>query len=315
MTANVETMFYAGQTPWHGLGVALPTDCVAKDAIHHAGLDWNVTLEPLFDKDGHELPRFKATTRSSDQKVLGVVQKRYTPIQNATLFKFADALVEVGKAHFHTAGSLAGGRRVWALAKLPKTIKVLKNDVTEQFLLVMTAHDGTCPTRVIFTPIRVVCQNTMMAALKGATHAVTVRHTSTAQNRLVEAMHVMGAAQAHFDVFGQLAAHLAAKRFSAAELKAFVVALFPTPAGKDEDTLSSQTQSKRDNVIYLFDHGKGHDRIKGTAWAALNGAIEFADYAYGRKTRDAEQRAESVLYGAASILKQRAFDTIIKLAA
>lgn len=316
MTANVETMFYAGQTPWHKLGRALPDNLTADEAYVESGLDWSVNLKPLYDEAHQPIERFKATVRSTDGRVLGVVQKRYMPVQNKELFVFADSLLKVGGAHYHTAGSLAGGRRVWVLAQLPTAVvvKVGKNkDETACYLLVMTAHDGTLPVKVIFTPVRVVCQNTLNLAISQATNMVTVRHTTTAVERMKVAVETMKNAQEYFQNFSELAQHLASKKLNSKQLKEFVESLFPSPRG--EEDISTVLQNKRDNVVYLFEHGRGHDKIKGTAWAALNGAIEFADYAYGRKTNSAEKRAESVLYGAAAYLKQRALTTILKVAA
>lgn len=319
MTANVESMMYIENTPWHGLGKRLDKAANADEALKESGLNWDVRLGGVYGKhDGEtfDIPRYQGVYRSSDQRCLGIVQGRYQPIQNRELFDFMDALVEVGGAHYHTAGSLNNGSRVWGLIRMPETIKV-KADLTETYMLGMSAHDGTCPMKVLYTSIRVVCQNTMQMALKGANAGVSIRHTRTAVDRMIEAQKVLGRSQQYFDKFAEMAKFLSSKRMTVAELKTFVDQLFPQPQGQTEDDISTRLQTKRDNVIYLFDHGKGHDKagVKGTAWAALNAVTEFADYAYGRKERTLEKKAESVIYGSSSLLKQRAVDTLLRLVA
>lgn len=310
--ANVETGMFAGVRPWHEFGTRLPLNIKADEAIVTAGLDWEVVLKE-FEVENQAVERYRATVRSSDKKVLGIVQERYTPIQNAEMFAFAESLVKIGGAHYHTAGALDGGRRVWILLELNDVIKVGKGDITKKYLLLTGSHDRTASFRCLFTPIRVVCQNTLNAALRGSAMGVSIRHTTTAVDRMKLATATLGAAQKDFDVFSQFTAHLATKKFDSKMLKTFVEQVFPSD--KDEDEIPTQLQTKRDNVIYLFDHGKGHDKIKGTAWAALNAVVEFADYAYGRKGATAEKRAASVLYGSAALLKQDATDIMQKLAA
>ena len=163
MSANVESMFSVREKPWHGLGTIIQEACTSKEALHLAGLDWEVKQEPVVykgTKTGHQF-----NIRSSDDTVLGVVGGRYKPVQNADAFAFTDELIG-GDVRYETAGSLANGKRVWMLAKMPDT-KIL-DDVVEPYLCLTNGHDGFSSMKVCMTPVRVVCQNTLNMALKGA---------------------------------------------------------------------------------------------------------------------------------------------------
>ena len=171
MSANVESMFYAGrEKPWHGLGTQVEEAPTSADALRLAGLDWTVQRKPIQVCGGRKVDNFFANVRSSDGAVLGVVSDRYQVVQNAEAFAFTDALIGgEGQVHYETAGSLMGGRKIWLLAKLPDTEIV--GDKTEPYLCFSNTHDGSGAIRVCMTPIRVVCNNTLNIALNGAKRA------------------------------------------------------------------------------------------------------------------------------------------------
>lgn len=181
MSANVESMFYAGrEKPWHGLGTQVEEAPTSADALRLAGLDWTVQRKPIQVCGGRKVDNFFANVRSSDGAVLGVVSDRYQVVQNAEAFAFTDALIGgEGQVHYETAGSLMGGRKIWLLAKLPDTEIV--GDKTEPYLCFSNTHDGSGAIRVCMTPIRVVCNNTLNIALNGAKRAWSVRHTGDIQ--------------------------------------------------------------------------------------------------------------------------------------
>ena len=186
MSANVESMFYAGrEKPWHGLGTQVEEAPTSADALRLAGLDWTVQRKPIQVCGGRKVDNFFANVRSSDGAVLGVVSDRYQVVQNAEAFAFTDALIGgEGQVHYETAGSLMGGRKIWLLAKLPDTEIV--GDKTEPYLCFSNTHDGSGAIRVCMTPIRVVCNNTLNIALNGAKRAWSVRHTGDIQAKLQE---------------------------------------------------------------------------------------------------------------------------------
>src|SRR3989339_2218652 len=137
MAANVESMMYFGQKPWHGLGTKLHDPATAQDAIIYAGLDWECKKVSLYLENGLCIPDAFATVRMNSpfddiarENILGVVGERYHPLQNKDAFAFFDAIVGEGQAIYHTAGVLGKGERIWLLAKLPDVIRVAGDDIT-----------------------------------------------------------------------------------------------------------------------------------------------------------------------------------------
>ena len=119
MAANVETMFYTREKPWHGVGPRVEEAPASADALRLAGLDWQVIQEPIFTDNEELISGYKANVRDSDRKVLGVVSDRYKIVQNQEAFSFTDTLLGNG-VRYETAGSLQEGRKVWLLARLPR---------------------------------------------------------------------------------------------------------------------------------------------------------------------------------------------------
>ena len=123
-TKGKAEMMYVGRTPWHGLGTQLDGPPTAAEAIAAASLDWTVEMVPVYLDGGIEIPGKRAAVRTDTGLVMNVMSDRYTPLQNVDAFAFFDAVVGAGEAIYHTAGSLQGGRKVWALARLPGDLKV-----------------------------------------------------------------------------------------------------------------------------------------------------------------------------------------------
>jgi phage/plasmid-like protein (TIGR03299 family) len=255
---------------------------------------------------------YRAVVRSTDAKVLGVVGKHYRPIQNATAFSFFDALVGEGKAIYHTAGSLRGGKRVWVLAKLPGDMLVGTSDVVQKFLLLSTSHDGTLTLGMQFTPVRVVCQNTLNMALRGNADRISIRHVATAEQRIEEAVRAVKLANEFYAAFNQRANELAQARFTPAMMTELAERFFPVK-GEDKDEAGALLTKKRAEVVRLFDAGLGHDKIAGTAWAAINAVAEYVDH-HATRRGDAATARDSRLfhlwYGNSIAIKERALDIV-----
>ena len=165
MAANVETMMYVRERPWHGLGTEVSEAPNSQDALRLAELDWTVRQESIYNAGGSVIKGFKANVRDSDGSVLGVVGDRYQIVQNSDAFRFTDDLIG-GDVHYETAGSLRGGKQVWLLARMPE--RKIAGDEVEPYLCFTNAHDGSTGVRVCMTPIRVVCSNTLNVALATA---------------------------------------------------------------------------------------------------------------------------------------------------
>ena len=222
MSANVETMFSVREKPWHGLGTIIQEAVGSEEALRLAGLDWEVNQEPVI-YDGKKTG-YQFNVRSSDKSVLGVVGGRYKPVQNAAAFAFTDELIG-GDVRYETAGSLASGKRVWMLAKMPDT--TILDDVVEPFLCLTNSHDGFGSMKVCMTPVRVVCQNTLNMALNGAKRTWNVRHSGNIQNKLAEAQHTLGLAQKYMDNFAKEAEELYKIKVAPKDFSKLANTLFP----------------------------------------------------------------------------------------
>ena len=205
MPANVESMFYVGETPWHGLGIEVEAAPTSEDAIRMAGLDWEVIPKPIYDEFGREISGYKVNTRSSDNTPLGIVTDRYKIVQNHEAFSFTDELLGHG-VKYETAGSLASGKRVWMLARMENTTIAEEN--IDPFLVFTNAHDGTGAIRVAITPVRVVCQNTLNLALRDASRHWSCVHKGDIQSKLDEARLTLSSAERYMEAlaeeFGEL---------------------------------------------------------------------------------------------------------------
>lgn len=193
MSAEVESMFYVREVPWHGLGTNVGEALSSNEALTAAGLDWNVMQKELQTIDNILIPNARANVRETDNKVLGIVSDRYKILQNLEAFNFTDELLG-GDILYETAGSLQGGRKVWLLARLSNEYK-FQDDEIVPYLVLFNSHDGSAPVRVAMTPVRVVCQNTLNLALRTAKRSWSVRHTSNIQNTILEARETLGLAQ------------------------------------------------------------------------------------------------------------------------
>ena len=170
MAAEVETMFYTREKPWHGLGTMVLEAPDSQAVLELAGLDWSVIQKSIETQDGITISEFKANLRDMDNRVLGVVTDRYKVVQNWEAFAFTDGLLGEG-VRYETAGSLQEGRRTWLLAKLPQRY-IISGDEIAPYLVFMNSHVGTGSIKPAMTPIRVVCMNTLNLALS------TARYTS-----------------------------------------------------------------------------------------------------------------------------------------
>jgi phage/plasmid-like protein (TIGR03299 family) len=196
------SFFSVKQKAWHGLGKVLNDYPTSAEALQFAGLDFTVIKENIyttnFNSDGQAIDgtqRIKthfATIRQDTGKVLGVVGTDYEIVQNMDAFSFFDSIVGGDGIQYETAGALGNGERIFITAKLPGYIKVGREDLIEQYLFLTTSHDGYGSITAAFTPVRIVCNNTLNAALRNFSNAIKIRHTANAKDRLEQAHKVMG---------------------------------------------------------------------------------------------------------------------------
>jgi phage/plasmid-like protein (TIGR03299 family) len=297
------------------LGQKLNKPATAAEAIKAAHLDWEVEKQPIFlsrGKEYRQVPdRFAVvrTDKTADDEspvVLGIVGKEYTPLQNAAAFDWFDPIADGAKAIYHTAGALGDGERVWILAKLPDTIRVIGDDITEKYLLLSNSHDGDSSVQVKFTPIRVVCQNTLTMALSQG-KGIRVAHTPSLPERMKAARDALGIIRERFEEIAASFRLMAEVTVNHERLAHYVDRVFPLPADKSDEPAIARVQRARNESARLFDSGRGNTaaKVRGTLWAAYNGVAEFVDYAVTH--RDANRRLDAIWFGSGYLSKARAY--------
>lgn len=324
MPANIATtngkpaFAYFGEEPWHRLGQKLDAPATAEEAVASAGLDYEITLTDVATVDGMMVPKTKAVVRYDNQTVLGTVSDKYVPCQNRQAFGFLDAVVAGGGLRYHTAGSLGRGEKIFLLAKLPGHIRVLNtDDLVNKYLLLSNAHDGSAALRVLFTPVRVVCQNTLSMALRqGSGQGVSIRHNGDLAGKIRDAQRVLGLATTFYDDTHAKIDRLASLSPTSAQLETYFRALYPDPLQGEDGGKARQT---RERLTDLFATGIGHDMpgIKDTWWTAYNAVTEMLDHrTYRGKTEQdrATNRLQSIWWGTAARVKEQAWEAALDLA-
>jgi phage/plasmid-like protein (TIGR03299 family) len=297
MSAAVENMMFVGETPWHGLGNQVEADIGVEDAIVSAGLDWEVGLKDLQTVDGVPVSH-RATYRKTDGSILGVVGPRYTPLQNKDAFDWFQPFLDAGECNLHTAGSLHSGQKVWVLAQLNRdSSEIVPGDDVSKFILLSNSHDGTTAIRVGYTPIRVVCANTMaMAHSKtSGSQLIRIRHTRSSKTNLENVRDIMDNINSQFEATAEQFRFLASKNFNQADINKYVKVMLNIEGTVDAD-IKTRTRNIMDEILGRIEGPKqSATNIRGTWWAAYNGFNEYLNYSKGR-TED--NRLDSLWFGA-----------------
>jgi len=265
MAHEVETMFVARELAWHGLGTFVPEAVGSTEALALSGLDWEVRLEDAYTGDGAKIPETKVTRRSTDNRVLGVVGERYTPIQNHELFTFTDDLAEYG-AKYESAGSLAYGKYVFTTMVIERPM-TLVDDPHIPYIVMASSHDGSMATRALLSPVRVVCMNTLRLAIRNARRSFVIRHTASAPQRIEQARRALGIAFDYYDGFEDEVRALMAQSVTEKEFEALIENVWPE---KEALLSGSHSERKRHEVKALYQHDDALTLWKGTGWGALN---------------------------------------------
>ena len=276
MAANVESMFYVRETPWHGLGTRVKEAPSSKDALVYAGLDWKVIQEPVYTDSQELIEGYKANVRDSDRRVLGVVTDRYKVIQNEEAFAFTDALLGEG-VRYETAGSLQGGKKVWMLARMPHEY-IITGERISPYLLFSNTHDGSGAIKVALTPIRVVCNNTLNLALSTAKRSWSMIHTGDIQGKLQEAKDTLLLADRYMDNLGKEFENLRMKFMTDKQVMEYIEVLLPV----EEDGTMKQKRNiehlREDLKMRYFDAPDLQD-VGKNAYRFINAVSDFATHA------------------------------------
>lgn len=317
MSAEIEKMVFAGDVPWHSLGTRIDEKVGFWDAFKLAGLDTTVETQPLYRKVGDTfevVAQARASVRDSDNRVLGVVGPRWTPLQNVDAFQIFEPLVESGDMALHTAGSLRNGERVWVLCQLNLDNSVIvPGDEVCKFALLSNGHDGKLAVHFGFTPIRVVCANTeAMARESEASRLIRVRHHRFVKENVEKLRDIMNLANQEFEATCDQYRWLASRPIHKGDLEKYVKLVFQVKEEEGKD-ISTRQKNILGEVEKLFHAGKGNDLegVRGSYWAAFNGITEYLNHSKGR---NASNRMDSLWFGQNGVMARRALDTALVMA-
>ena len=290
-----ETEFFSAVTKgWHRLGQTSDRQLTAEEAIKEARLNWEVEQVPVYHQaDGEmiEVPDQYCVRRTDNNRVMSVMSKRYQMIQNHETFSFADDIVGSGKAIWDTAGSIAGGRVVFMQVELEGRLFLKSNpdDQTIKKVLFINSHDGSKALMGMITPVRVVCQNTLNAALGSKSNQFKIYHRKNFQSKKDEAAKILGLASAFYDDLQTVMDTLAEQQVTKTYVEGFVNALMP--ATKEE--VSTRTENRRNQITSLFSTGRGNNGE--TKWDLFNAVTEYVDHhSNGRVTESRMDRSEAL---------------------
>ena len=310
---GVAQMAYAGETPWHGLGVEVGDDLMPNQMMEAAGLDWTVEKQTLVTSEGHPIPEKKGLVRSSDNKVLDIVGNDWNPVQNIEAFSFFDDFVKEGGMQMHTAGSLKGGQIVFALAKVDDSFELFGGDKIDSYLLFTNPHRFGQSIDVRFTPIRVVCNNTLSLSLNQTSeNAVKLNHKKAFDADAVKQM--MGIASFKLNSYKEMAEFLGSKRYAKDDVVQYFDEIFPTYSNKEREgsiVQAHELSNPAKRCMELLETQPGSNFARNSYWQAFNAVTYFTDHERGN---NADSRIQSAWYGQSKGLKLNALEKAIEFA-
>lgn len=333
------SFFSVQQKAWHNLGQIVQDYPSSEEAIKYAGLDYQVIKTPLYTtgsdiiqtadsieiRDNEiEVPDYFANIRSDNNTVLGVVGKDYHIVQNREAFNFFDAIVGGDEGiQYETAGALGNGERIFITAKLPDYIRVGNgDDVTEKYIFLTTSHDGSGSITAAFTPIRIVCQNTLNASLRSMSNVVRIKHTAGAKQRLEDAHKVMGLANTLSDQLECIFNEWTKVRVTDREVRKLIqLALCPNKEtldlikkGADDDISTVFKNTIEDAFGYaMMSDTQQMETTKGTLYGAYNAVTGYYQNVC-RYTSEEAKLKSIVIGGTAKDRTQKAFDLCTEIA-
>jgi phage/plasmid-like protein (TIGR03299 family) len=327
------SFFSVQQKAWHNLGQIVEQYPTSEEAIRFAGLDYEVIKTPLFtqgramtignegeivEPDNIVLPNHFATLRTDTNHAFGVVGKDYQIVQNREAFSFFDAIVGGGEGiRYETAGALGNGERIFITAKLPDYIRVGNgDDITEKYIFLTTSHDGTGSITAAFTPIRIVCQNTLNASLHNMSNVVRIKHTAGAKERLENAHKIMGLANSLTTQLEGVFNQWAKVRINDREVRKLIqLAMCPNKETLDllqkgaEDEVSTVFKNTVEDAFSyaMMSDSQQMETTKGTLFGAYNAVTGY--YQNVRTYKDDETKLQNLILGGTAQQKsQKAFD-------
>ncbi len=321
MAHLIETMAFTGSTPWHGLGNQLSPHQPLEVWAQQAGMDWEILESPvryMTEASGtsgsiHAFMDNKVLFRSDTHVPLSVVSQRYQVVQPRDILEFYRDLTEQSGFELETAGVLKGGRKIWALARTGQSTALKGKDVTNGYVLLATACDGTLATTAQFTSIRVVCNNTLAVALAGGAQAVKVPHSTSFDPQAVKKQ--LGISVSSWDDFMYRMKGLSERKVKSVEAERYFLRVF-SDQNLNSKSLGQANERAMTKALELYQgRGKGADldSAKGTAFGLLNAVTEFIDFE--RRARSSDHRLDSAWFGQGAAIKQKALEQAVLMAA
>ncbi|MDH1705819.1 DUF932 domain-containing protein [Acinetobacter johnsonii] len=343
MAHQIEQIAYVGETPWHGLGNQLSPNQPLEVWAQQAGMDWriessNVSYMAQNERGQSIIMPFeeqRVLYRSDTHAPLSVVSQRYQEVQPKEILEFYRDLTEQSGFELETAGVLKGGKKFWALARTGQSSALKSKDVSNGYILLATACDGTLATTAQFTSIRVVCNNTLAIALRGQSSSagvVKVPHSTKFDAEKVKQQ--LGISVRAWDEHMYEMKQLTQRKVSQQEARAYFDAVFNNSTMSISDpeeniiqfyrNVAQQVQEKKpepngramNKALEMFNgQGRGADlsSAKDTAYGLLCSITEFVDHE--RRAMSTDHRLDSAWFGAGAGLKQRGLEQALALIA
>ncbi len=303
---NRQNMAFVGQTPWHGLGSKLPADADMETWRTAAGLAWDVAeTEALFSDLGQTraFPDTKVLLRSDTRAPLSIVSKWYNTVQPGEVLGFFDELVRAGGFELETAGALRGGKRIWALARVGEEAKIVDGDMIKPYLLLATSYDASMATTAQFTSVRVVCNNTLSAAIGNGEQKVKIPHLSKFDAKAVRDQ--LTIAVSGWDEFLLQTRRMAATPLDAQAADAYLLDVFKVKCETLEPVEKARKSKAYKRVLALFDGAAvGSEMVGQSLWGMVNSVTEYVDHERGNVR---ESALDAAWFGEGAALKDRAF--------
>jgi len=313
-----------GEKAWHGLGTYVENAMTAEQCIELSGMDWEVEKRPLFveeteesndeDVTFSELEGWSAATRSDTGDVLSIVSDSYQIVQNREAFSFFDSIVDSKEAIYETAGVLGRGERIFITAKLPSDI-IVKGEQIENYVLLTNSHDGTSALQAGFTSIRVVCNNTLTAALRDLKNSIKLRHTTNIKAMLSEAAEVMGISSKYTAELNEAFNAMAKVKINDKQLRAYIEQVMNPQ--REQMTKAEKVEFSKQFVAQvdsIFDFAVSHDTqttkaANHTIWGAYNSISGYFSHIKDHKTETA--RMNDIMFGAGDQKIKSAFSLAV----
>ena len=339
MAAAVESMAYAGEVPWHGLGVQVDSNLTPKEMLVEAGLDWSVSKREIFTYDNADpdksedlimAPNHSLLVRDSDNTIFGPCGPKFIPTQNEDAFTFFKKFTDAGKMTMETAGSLKDGRQIWGLAKVDESFTLPGDDRVLGNLLVSVSHEWGKSNEIRFTPIRVVCNNTLSMALADKTQPhFKMPHTRAFDADLIKtAEDALGLASNRMKEYKEAAEYLCTKKYNKDTVVSYIADLMQPKLAMQQKLLEQSKTEKtylaRATMLDEFQRapskvyealeqqpGANLKSSSGTWWGAMNAVTFVVDHKWGH---DRDAAMHNAWFGARASLKTKAMTTALDYA-